>query len=156
VSACLFKLFGEHLVVLYAFGLTLTIACALVLFEAGLVLAGPSAALTAALMVVLQSFQPSYFNFIFPYSYATTTGLLFALLWLLFLIRYIHERRQYRLMVAGLAAGLALLTKQEIGLACYTATGFFVLLQFITQRSWRSSIVETANFLPGMALAGAV
>lgn len=156
VSALLFKLFGEHLNVLYSFGLTLAIGCALVLFESGKLLAGRAVGLTAALVLLLQGFNFTIFNYILPYTYAAPTGLLFNLTCLFFTIRHAIRQSNRDLMLAGVAAGLALITKQEMGVACYLMLAFVLAMETMLQRSARPLMRGIGACAPGLALAAAV
>jgi hypothetical protein len=152
VSALLLKLFGEHLSVLYFLGLALAIGCALVLFEVGKMLAGRAVGLAAALALLLQGFQPSIFNYIFPYTYSASMGLLFALLCLVLTLRHVLGRPRHNLMLAGLMAGLALLTKQEMGVACYILIAFVLLIEAAQQRSLRAVLCGLGTCVPGFLL----
>jgi phosphate/sulfate permease len=88
LAAALLWVFGQHLSVFYLFGLTLAIACALLSFNIGKILAGRAVGLTVAAVVLLQGFQGSIFNYIFPYAYAATLGLMLALLCMLLALRH--------------------------------------------------------------------
>jgi hypothetical protein len=156
VSAVLLKLFGEHLTVLYALGLALTISCALVLFEIGAIVEGRAVGLTAALVLLLQAFQPSYFDYIFPYTYSSPMGLLFALLFLFLVLRNVLGRPGQNLLLAGMMAALALLTRQEMGIACYLSIAFFLVTQTVVCRSLRASLGDAVVFLPGLVVAVAI
>src|SRR6266851_2789764 len=116
ISALLLKLFGEQLGVLYFLGLSLAIACALVLFDLGKMLSGRPVGLTAALILLFQAFGFTIFNYIFPYTYSASMGLLFSLVCLLLTLRHVLGRAGRNLAFAGLAAGMALITKQEMGI----------------------------------------
>jgi Dolichyl-phosphate-mannose-protein mannosyltransferase len=159
VSALLFKLFGEHLSVLYCFGLALAIGCALVVFDFGKLLAGRAVGLTAALVLLLQGFGcdrglgTDTFNYIFPYTYSAILGLLFSLACLLSTVRHVVRQSKRDLMLAGLAAGLALITKQEMGIACYMMLTFVLVLEAVLQRSVRRLMRGIGACAPGFALA---
>ena len=141
VQALAFALFGINLNVLYVLGLILAISAALLLFEIGrnfqLVL---PAAMAPALFFLAESFRPSIFNFIFPYSYAASMGVVFGLACLYFTVRHAISGRLRWLLLAALCTSLALLTKQEFGLACLGLLGFEAIAPCLNFCSWRAVI----------------
>jgi hypothetical protein len=153
VSALLLKLFGEYLSVLYFLGLTVAIGCALVLFEVGKMLAGRAVGLTLGLVMLLEGFNFTIFNYIFPYTYSAPLGVLFSLLCLLLTLRYVLGRTGHDLMLAGLAAGLAVITKQEQGIACFILLSFVVVMETVLKRSPRTLVNGVAVCAPGFILA---
>jgi hypothetical protein len=154
ISALLLKLFGEHLNVLYFLGLSLVIACALVLFDLGKLVAGRAVGLTVGLALLLWGFNFTIFNYIFPYTYSAPMGMLFSLICLFLTLRHVLDGRS--LMFAGLAAGLTLITKQEMGIACYIMLAFVLLAEIVIQRSVRGLLSDVAACAPGLLLAAAV
>jgi len=162
LAAALLGLFGQHLNVFYLFGLTLATACALFSFDIGKMLAGRAVGLTAAVAVLIQGFQSSplfygsIFNYILPYAYAAPLGLLFALLCLLFALKHVLYGNGHNLIFAGLAAGLAVITKQEEGIACYVLLTFLLVTEAALQRSARALLSNIAKCTPGVAIAIAV
>jgi hypothetical protein len=158
LAAALLGLFGQHLSVFYLFGLTLATACALLSFDIGKMLAGRAVGLTTAVVVLLQGFHSSpfyyghIFNYIFPYAYAATLGLLLALLCAFFALRHALGRSGRNLMLAGLAAGFALLCKQEFGASCYIMLAFLLVIETVLQRSVRALLSEIAECAPGVAV----
>ena len=161
-AAALIGLFGQHLNVFYLFGLTLATACALLSFDIGKMLAGRAVGLTTAVAVLLQGFYSStfyygsIFNYIFPYSYAALLGLTLALLCALFAVRHALGRSGHNLMLAGLAAGFALLCKQEFGAACYFMLAFLFVTETMLQRSARVLLSELAECAPGVAVCAMI
>ena len=151
-EALLLGLFGQHLYVLYIFGLATTIADALVLFNIGTMVEGRAVGLTAAVAVLLQGFQPTEFNYVFPWSYAGSLSLLLGLLCLCFTLRHIIHGTGRDLVLAGLAAGLALLCKQEFGLVCYVLLAFVLLMETALHRSVRVLLRSIALCTPGVVL----
>jgi hypothetical protein len=151
-GALLIALFGPHLVVFYLFGIAVAIGCAILLFEIGTILEGRAAGLTAALALLLVGFAPDLSNYVFPYSYGATIGLALSLLCALFAIRHLFDRGRYNLLRAGLAASLAMLSKQEFGAACYLMLGFVLVAEAIRQRSARPLLLGISASAPGVAL----
>jgi 4-amino-4-deoxy-L-arabinose transferase-like glycosyltransferase len=152
VEAALLGLFGHHLYVLYLFGICLSVTCALLLFQIGARIDERAAALTAALVLLFEGFEPSLFSYIFPYAYTAPLGLLLGLTCLWFTIRDILGTRSHNLMAAGIAAGLAILCKQEIGVACYGMLAFVLLMKAGPRVSIRSILRDAVEFVPGVAL----
>jgi hypothetical protein len=156
VEAVLVAAFGPHFYVFFWFGLAITVGCALLLFDLGTMLDGTAIGFTAAFGLILQSFEPWQFNFIFPYAYAATFGLMLGLLSASFAIRYILRRNRFALTLAGLAAALALLCKQEVGLACYLMLASVIAIETLTHRSPRLLFASLVESIPGVALAAGV
>ena len=156
LQAALIAVFGKNLNVFYLFGLTMTIGCALLLFEIGAILEGSSVGLAAAMAFLFQGFSPWLFNYIFPYTYAATMGLSLSLLCVLFGERYLLGLAGYDLMVSALAAGLALLCKLEFGTACYLMLGFVLVVQASIERSARALLNGLGVCAPGIFLCVAV
>jgi hypothetical protein len=150
--ALLLGLFGQHLYVLYILGLATTIADALLLFDIGLMVEGRAVGLTAALALLLQGFQASSFNYVFPWSYAGSLGLMCSLLFLCLTLRHTIGRTRRDLMLAGLAAGLALLCKQEFGAACYVLLALVLVAEAALQRSTLTLLNGVAACTPGVLL----
>jgi hypothetical protein len=157
VQALAFALFGINLNVLYAIGMILVISAALLLFEIGcnfeLVL---PAAMAPAMFFLVESFRPTIFNFIFPYSYAASLAAVFGLACLHFTVQHALSGRLRWLVLAALCTSLALLTKQEFGLACLAVLGFEAIALCLNQRSWRdllkNGIVCAAGLIPAVAV----
>jgi hypothetical protein len=156
VEALLVAEFGRHLSVFYLFGLTVTIACALFLFELGRMLGGVAIGTAAALALILQSFEPWAFNFIFPYAYAATLGLAFGLLCVFLTLKHVFNGRGAYLAFASLAGGLALLSKQEVGLSCFIMLAFVVGFDALPRRSLRLLIDRIVQCSPGALLSTVV
>src|SRR5579872_1070527 len=82
LNSFLFRLFGVNLTVLYAAGSFAALASAVSLFLAGMELSSWIAGWTAAAVLLMQAFQPSFFSFPLPYSFASVYGCLAACLFL--------------------------------------------------------------------------
>jgi hypothetical protein len=156
VAAGLFRAFGTRFSTLYVFGLATLIAGGLLILEIGLMLEQKAAGVTAAIAFVLQGFAPDIFNLIFPYAYAATLGLVLGLLCLHFSVKHALGRGGHNLMFAGLAAGLALLCKQEIGIACYLMLAMVLATEGLMQRSLRTSLYGVAACSPGIVLCAVI
>jgi len=156
IEAALLATFGPHLLVFYAFGLITTIGCALLLYRIGAMLQQPVVGFTAALGLLLQGFAPNFMNFIFPYSYAASFALFLALLCALLVLRHIVHGGSSALVIAGVAAGLTLLCKPEIGEACYAILAGAALLDALAQRSAIVLIRKAVTSFPGLIIAAAI
>lgn len=152
LKALLLFLFGVHLNVLYGLGLAITLTFALLLFALSRRFLPASAALLISFLFLLQGFHPTLFNYVFPYSYAATLGSLLGLACLYFLVRDIFSEPGPNFMLAGLTAGLALLCKQEYGLACYFVLAFALICRTWSQRSLKWSAQKGIALLPGLLI----
>jgi hypothetical protein len=129
ICAWLYKLFGVSLNTLYATGFTCAaLALALYYWLARRLLAPTAAALASLLFLGLCEFKLSG-NYIFPYTYAADFAFLLNLAGLACLAQFLHSRRRWWMLAAGIAAGLALACKIEIGGALAVAAGTVLLLQ---------------------------
>jgi hypothetical protein len=152
VEALLIGVFGQHLNAFYLFGFAIAVSCALLSLQMGLMIQERAAGIAAALVLLLQGFAPTPFNYIFPYAYTGPLGLLLVLMCACFTIRDTLGRPGHNLIVAGLAAGLATLCKQEMGVVCYILLAFTLLTKAITQRSTRAIFRGAAECIPGVIL----
>ncbi|MHB8733831.1 MAG: hypothetical protein ACYC6M_00885 [Terriglobales bacterium] len=131
--ALLFRIFGLHLTVLYVIGLLVTAGIGLLSFRiAARMFSETGAALCAGLIVAAFAFRPSLMNYVFPYTFAASYGLLLlgGVLWLIV--------RRFDLAAGGLTAGelraigwltaLAVLNKQEFGAATVVAVGLLFVV----------------------------
>ena len=156
VKALLFRIFGVQLTVLFAFGLTLTIGFALLTFEVSrrfrLGLVG---SMVPSIFFLIESFYPTIRNFVYPYSYAASFGAFLSLACLYFVMRHASDRRTLDLGLAAILASLAILTKQEFGVACLALLGFEVAACYWDRRSspelLRNIAVSSAGLLPALA-----
>ena len=148
LQALAFAVFGINLNVLFIIGMILAISAALLLFEIGrdfqLVL---PAAIVTPLFFLAESFRPSIFNFIFPYSYAASMAAVFGLACLCCSVKHALGGRLLWLGAAGFCTSLALLTKQEFGLACLAVLGFESFASCLSRYSWRQVIENSVTFV---------
>jgi hypothetical protein len=151
----LLALFGERLEVFYVWGLIVTAGFASVLFSLARRFVPPFVGFVVTFVFLLQAFQPHLFNYILPYSYAATMASLLALVFLYFLVRHIRSEAGSNMAWAGLVAGLALLTKIEYGVACYSTFFFFIILQIRRNNNFRPLASELRSFLPGLLVPAA-
>ena len=159
LQASLFWIFGVHLTVLYVFGLALTIGTALVTFEiAKQFKLGRVGSLVPSLFFLVEAFYPFIRNFVFPYSYAASVGAFVGAACLHFVIRHAVSMRRFHLVLAALLASLAILAKQEFGVACLAILGFEIAAVTLIRRSprelWRDITACFAGLAPALAVYG--
>jgi hypothetical protein len=119
VNAALFRCFGVRAEVLMTAGAVSAALMTWLLYRLARQFTGRLAAsLTATAFVYLCGFGHIYvagiFNFVFPYAYAATYGMLLATASLLFLVRYSRKERPRDFVLAVAALALAALTKVEV------------------------------------------
>lgn len=147
LNAALFTLFGSSLNTLYFTGLAVFTGSALVLHSIALRFMPPVAALVCGLGFLAPGFHSFIFNDILPYSCAATFGALLCLLTLLFLLRHLECRPAPNLILAGLFAGLAVVSKFELLLPCAIGIALALLLG-------QRRIHDVPLLLPGVAVVG--
>ena len=153
LQAILVWCFGIHLRTFYCFGLFLNLSITYLVYRLARRFVPPMAALVVAIACLRQGFRESVSNYVFPYSYAAVVGLVLALVSIYFIFEYLDERADRKLIVAGLAAGLALLCKQEFGAAVLLAVGFMMVWDFVTTRSFAALLRQAMMIAPGLLLA---
>lgn len=131
LDAALFRFFGVHADVLMAAGaVSAALMCGL-LYTIGRRLAGPVAGTVAAVaFLYLGAFAHLYvngiFNWVLPYNYSATYGMLAATACLWALVRWVEEERARDLWLA--AAGLALAATAKLEPLVPAAVAWLVLL----------------------------
>lgn len=140
-NALVFRILGPSLLALVIANLAVLAAIAFLLHRLLARIAGGPAA-TAALAVFLTLFAFAQLdvygnsNYVCPYAHETTHGALLALLALTALGRWLDGRRVAWIALAGVALGLAFLTKVEVFLAIGLALGLGLGLARAALRAW--------------------
>ncbi|HXY38709.1 MAG TPA: glycosyltransferase family 39 protein [Vicinamibacteria bacterium] len=117
LNAVLLRLFGVHLDVLRAAGALATALIVALAYALASRLAGRRSAAAAAFAVTwLCAFEPNG-NFVLPYSYSAVYGSALALATVACAVGFLERRRLVLLVLSGLCAGLACITKLEMGMA---------------------------------------
>ncbi|HVO13276.1 MAG TPA: glycosyltransferase family 39 protein [Vicinamibacteria bacterium] len=117
LNAVLLRLSGVHLDVLRAAGAGATVLIVALVYRLTRRLCGRRGAATAAFAVTwLCAFAPAG-NFVLPYSYSAVYGSALVLASAAFAVGFLERRRPAPLALSGLCAGLACLTKLELGAA---------------------------------------
>ncbi|HET9785328.1 MAG TPA: glycosyltransferase family 39 protein, partial [Terriglobales bacterium] len=152
ICAGLYRIFGVSLSTLYATGFACAaLALALYYWLARRILAPAPAAFVSALFLGLCEFKLSG-NYIFPYTYAADFAFVLNLAGLACLAQFLHTRRRAWMLATGVAAGLALACKIEIGGALAVAAGVVLLCQSKRgrRRSWWADMA--ALVVPGLGI----
>ncbi|HEX7298615.1 MAG TPA: hypothetical protein VF257_06390 [Solirubrobacteraceae bacterium] len=108
--AAAMKLFGATLTVAFAMGLAISLAIAVAFYALARQLLSPAFAAASTAVVLAIGFSGTQFNFVLPHTNSATFGLLLLLLALLAVARQ-------RPLLAGVAAGLCVLTRVEFAAA---------------------------------------
>jgi hypothetical protein len=171
LHAALFRAFGPSLGVLYAAGIACAVVALALVHRIARRLMPPFAAGTATLAVMwLCVFKPAG-NYIAPYSYNALHGTVLALATVVLSLEWLGRsareagtgRRAWIAAVAGVAAGLALLAKLELGAAA-AAAGAATTVAVLPQRlpgaplrlAWREALAYAVPFAASaLAVGGA-
>jgi 4-amino-4-deoxy-L-arabinose transferase-like glycosyltransferase len=141
INALLYRFFGPSLTVLYADGIFASVVILASVYWLSRRLMGrvPAAATTLSVMWLCAFKQAG--NYVLPYSYSALHGCMFGLVSLGFLVHFLERREEeaaksdgengaqplplrrlaMSLVLAGVAAGLAILAKTEMGFAAVSA-----------------------------------
>ena len=155
-QAILVWCFGIHLNTFYCFGLFLCLSITYLTYILARRLVPPMAAVVVSIVCMRQGFSEFLFNYVFPYSYAAVVGLTLILVCIYFLFQYVDTRIDRKLVFASLAAGLALLCKQEFGAAALLALGFVMVWDLIADRSVVALFRQALMIAPGLLVAALV
>src|SRR5215831_19366334 len=152
LNAALYKIGGFSLGVLYVEGILCTITILLVVYWLSRQLMGRVASATATLTVMwLCAFKPAG-NYILPYSYGALHGCLFGLIAVAGIVLLIRHGKWVEAAGAGVACGLAILAKTEIGGAAMIAGLAGSMMAGLPDR--RRAVILTAWFLaPAILIA---
>jgi hypothetical protein len=162
-QALLFKLFGVHLHTLAGLGIVITLLTAAALnLISRLFLDRIVSALTVIVFFLAFAFghytSNNNFNFILPYSFASTLFLLFTLYALLFFLRFIKSGHCSHLSVWMFCMTAAMFCRVELPLLVWTGffiTGCFYAVKHADHRSlglWLRLIAPVAASLAGYCL----
>src|SRR5262245_20478469 len=154
-NALLYRIFGVHLSVLKISGAISAILILLLIYWLSRQLMEVwESTVTTALVLVICTLK-STANYIQPYAYAALYGLVFALFSLANIIGILRSRSESRsqpekignparlskgeirkLVLAGLFAGLSLISKPEIALAAFGAAAAALIIESVSIRRW--------------------
>ncbi len=148
LNALLFRIFDAHLNVLYIAGILSSLLLVLLTYQLGKQFMGTAEAAVAALAVAAFCVFKHGGHSIFPYTFSALYGTLLATAALALQIRYIKSQKTALLTLSGILGGLALICKQEFGLAVLAST---LALTFSALPGTRVSILIHA-LLPAFAI----
>lgn len=141
VNAWILMIFGRNLSIFYGIGLSLSLLFAVTLYQlVQRIVNEKYACLTCTAVLSYCAFSPGLSNLILPYSYATTYGTLITAVLFLVIQNYLARPHFLTSMSMGTLCGLALLAKQEYGIACIGVV-FLVLTLWHLEGEPRSSFL---------------
>src|SRR5262245_4299378 len=172
-NALLYRVFGIHLSVLKSAGAVCAILILLMIYSLARALMSEKEAFLVAGLALVTCALKSTANYIQPYAYAALYGLVFALGSLVAIVSFIKRRSERpleprvqaeslenlppeggtqngapnaRLILAGSLAGLSLISKPEIALACLAAGFAALIVDSIADRKplWRGAALFSA------------
>jgi hypothetical protein len=147
--AAIRKLIGGDLAAYIAIGIVQGAAVAAVLWRLGAAAGNRMAGFMSALLFVAFSFTGASTwgaNFVFPYSYAATLGVLFLLVYELAFHRYLFGGRTARWLAALIVFGaLSAWCKVEYALAVGTTFVLLAVLHRLPLRDWAAGILSAAT-----------
>lgn len=137
IHSLIFKIFGPNLLVLNIFNALLIGYLARVIYDLFSMVGNRLVAFNVALIFLTvfafaQYVTISNYNFLTPYVYELTHGVLLSFLILQQLARYIEDPKLFRIFITGGYCGLTFLLKVEVFLAIFTSAfiGLALILKF--------------------------
>jgi hypothetical protein len=150
--AALFRLFGIHLGVLIAAGVSLVVVMAMLLYSVSRVFLPVWLSVACVFAFLLQACQLNLFNYILPFSYPAAYGAMSSVLLLWLLLRVGSEFSWRYVVMLGFVAGLMMLTKLEFGVAGYAGIACALVVRSIRKRSLGGLAVGVCACIPGALL----
>lgn len=138
LHALLYKIFGPHINVLIICGIVITSLTTILLYKIARLFMNTICSSFVSLTFLFICAFGNYvylnnYNFILPYTYASTYGILFSLLTVYFFFKFIYNKKIRNLILCSIFTTLALLCKIEIGISLLisiTVTMFFYNRRF--------------------------
>jgi hypothetical protein len=157
VNALLYRLFGVHVGVLVGAGLVSAALMTVVLYRlARRFVDRPMATVTAGSFLYLCAFAhlspPSIFNFVLPYTYSATYGMLAAAASLYFLLRHVARGRRRDQVLALGALVLAALAKVEVLVPALLAHAAYAAWACARGRAQRLATIAAYAIAAGLVL----
>ncbi len=135
LNSLLYRIFGVRLGVLHvAGGISAWIILVSIYWLSRQLMSVWEAALTTCLVVVLCAIKYSA-NYISPYAYAALYGLVFSITSLAMTVRYWRDDNPRWLLVSGVLAGFAVISKWELALTALAAAAVAMLLRSLASRT---------------------
>lgn len=114
----------------------------------------PLGAVLAAGLTAPLAFAPNNFSYVLPHSFSASFGILFSLVFLFAVGRYLSTESERWLLTAGASAGLVTLTRPEFALATILAAALWLGLRATRSRSALREAGILAAPLVAIAIAG--
>jgi hypothetical protein len=163
LNGLLMRLFGAEVGVLVAAGLASTALAAgglvaIVQPLAGWLAAGVTGVAFLSCCAFAHLHYANVFNWVLPYGFPSTYGMLLAIWSVERLLRHVRARRNADLWASALLLALAGLTKIEAATAALLAHGAFVIVRLagigtLSRATWRAYGVSLALVVAGYAIA---
>jgi hypothetical protein len=158
VNALLYRVFGVHLDVLVWAGIASAALMCVALYRLGRSFMGPvgSAAVVIAfiyLCAFAHLFVGAIFNFVLPYTFAATYGMVAATWSLVFLVEHVQTGRRAAFIISAACLALAALSKLEALAPAAAAHALFVAAMVVT-RPRRLGLYWTGYAAAGAAVIG--
>jgi 4-amino-4-deoxy-L-arabinose transferase-like glycosyltransferase len=154
----IFKIFGPGIMVLSLFNLFLIVCLAITIYFLFKKFSDSKTAFLSALIFILvfafgQYSKGGNFNFVNPYVYEITHGVILSFIAIYELQNYLETRRNSKIITTGILIGLVFLTKPEASLAAIIAvsSGFFITV-YLEKLSMRMLSKKIFLFMVSMAV----
>jgi 4-amino-4-deoxy-L-arabinose transferase-like glycosyltransferase len=155
-NALLYQVFGVHLKTLYASGILCAALVLVMIHWIGRRLLSPwAAALSTSLVLVTCAIQVNLGNYVQPYSYAALYGWIFAVGALVCALQYLRADADVAMLVGGILAAGAIVSKPEMTLLGLAPAGVAWALQSSSAGLWRWRPLLLL-IVPPLAIAGSV
>ena len=141
---------GSGFVPAIAFGVVVAVLLLVATYALGRAVAGPAGGLLAGALVAPLAFAPHQFSYVDPHTHSATLGVLTVVAFLLCLHRYAGGASPHWLVAAGIAAGLAGLTRPEFALGALVAAAAWLLLRARRKEGRRRELLALA--VPGLGI----
>jgi hypothetical protein len=150
--ALLFRMFGIHLGILLAAGVSIVGITATLVYSISRVFLPVWLSFAAVFAFLMQAFQLNIFNYVLPYSYPAAYGAMFSVFMVWLLLRYGYEPSLRYMVPAAFLACLMMLTKLEFGAMGYAVIGCALAIETIRTRSIRGLARGLAICIPGVVI----
>ena len=155
-NALLYWLFGIHLKTLHASGIVCAALVLIMTYWIGRRLMRPwASALATSLVLVTCAIEVNFGNYVQPYSYAALYGWTFALGALVCALKYLRTKSEIAMLVGGLLAGGAIVSKPELTLLGLGPAGVAWAIRSFGTRQWNVRPLLLL-IVPALAIGGFV
>jgi 4-amino-4-deoxy-L-arabinose transferase-like glycosyltransferase len=155
-NALLYWLFGTHLNTLHASGIVCAALVLMMIHWIGRRLMRPwASALAASLVLVTCAIEVNFGNYVQPYSYAALYGWTFAMGTLVCALQYLRTNAEIGMLVGGLLAAGAIVSKPELALLAVAPAGVAWAIRSFGAQRWRLRPLLLL-MVPALAIGGGV